>query len=207
MKWFNRILFFGLSIYVHYFLFTKFNVLNIKDFSKILTYNLLCPYPVFSGESFDFLKIISVLGSSFLNYRVFFLFLSDITEGGKNVIKFHSKGKKNYQWNLIKILFPRYSFCFIIQLISIFIASLFIVNLDYNLFSLFRLCVIWFSSELIYMLVVGLMNSSTVLTIILFPLGILLRMMLINYYFILLLGLITLIILKKLLKGKKDVKN
>ncbi len=92
MRWIKRFVFISKSVLtcvMIYLLMTKFNDRHLTDLKQLLTYQILYPFPVFPQENFNFLRVIMILGLSFTSFFMTFLLLSDLSNGGRELVRFH----------------------------------------------------------------------------------------------------------------------
>lgn len=177
MKWTKDILLIGKSIlmcFMIYVLLTKFNDRNLSDASQLIIYQLLYPFPSFSNESLNFLRVIMVLGLSFNSFSLTILLLSELSNASKELIRFHSTSKAMYIGKSLKCLFPQYALEFFLQLFVI-VACMSILKVSWNFQEIFYIFTVWFVIDLCWILLINIYSATAIVTIVAFMVGSLVR--------------------------------
>lgn len=194
MKWYNRIqrlakwLLTGLMIRL---LLVTFNHKGLSAFDQLIIEQMLYPYPNQVGETLDFLRVIMTLGLSFTCFSETILWLMDLSGGSKELIRFHSTNLMSYKLKSLLLIGK----CYITEYISLWmICGLFLLivpNITWTISSLVFLCLAWFVTDLLIFTIIQYYSSAPIWTMFLVMLHILVRYLLMTYWW-LLLGIFTL---------------
>ncbi|VTS36451.1 membrane protein [Streptococcus porcinus] len=107
MKYYNYFYYFGKSIaswWVVFLLLTYYNDLPIQNTTQLVESQLLNPFVIVKGQSLSFMRIIMVLGLSFISFLNSITLVSEICKGFKQLVMIHSKSTIEYQLSLLKLL-------------------------------------------------------------------------------------------------------
>lgn len=97
-----------LTFFILYLLFTRFNFIQEQDFVKLVSKQVLNPFPSQAGERFNFITIITILGLFFNHFYIFLSLISDLSNGSKETIRFHSQTEITFLWKVMKLVFSSY---------------------------------------------------------------------------------------------------
>lgn len=198
MKWDRLGFWFFKSIFIYlmiYLLLVNFNDRNISDSTELIVYQLLYPFPFLPNEQVNFLRVIMILGLSFTSFSNLFLLMGELSEGGRELIRFHSKDIWDYVVKIGQLLFQYYLVEFTIQLIGIVTVLKAFTNASLDIMSLVYLFTSWFMIDTICFLAAQIWTSSSVILIVALTLICLIRYIIITHVIWLIPMLVMLIIL------------
>lgn len=181
MKWARLGFIIGKTTFVYvviYLLFTTFNTRNVTDTTQLVITQLLYPFPMSADEQVDFVKVIMVLGLAFTSFSNLFLLMSELSEGGKELIRFHSKNRLDYILKVGRTILPYYVVEFIIQLLGIVAISLAIPTISLIPTSLLYLVLVWFLVDSGCFLLCQVCSPSSLVVIMCLTISCLLRYLL-----------------------------
>lgn len=184
MRWIKSFVFISKSILTGvmiYLLMTKFNERHLTDLKQLLTHQILYPFPVFPQENFNFLRVIMILGLSFTSFFMTFLLLSDLSNGGRELVRFHSKNGRDYKYKIGKVILPHYLIEFFVQAVCIVGVALTLPSLSWNLAEILYLFVAWFVVDWLCFSMIELYSSSSVIVIVALAGEILVRYLLMTH--------------------------
>lgn len=210
MRWIKRFVFISKSVLtcvMIYLLMTKFNDRHLTDLKQLLTYQILYPFPVFPQENFNFLRVIMILGLSFTSFFMTFLFLSDLSNGGRELVRFHSKNSMDYKYKIGKVVLPHYLVEFIVQAVCIVGVALTLPSLSWNLAEVLYLLVSWFVVDWLCFSMIELYSSSSVIVIMALAGEILVRYLLMTYIGWFVFIIVALFLLESYWRERQHVKN
>ena len=148
-----------------------------------------------------------ILGLSFTSFFMTFLLLSDLSNGGRELVRFHSKNSMDYKYKIGKVVLPHYLVEFIVQAVRIVGVALTLPSLSWNLAEVLYLLVSWFVVDWLCFSMIELYSSSSVIVIMALAGEILVRYLLMTYIGWFVFIIVALFLLESYWRERQHVKN
>lgn len=170
-----------LSWIICFLLLTYYNESNVLDPKELVINQLINPFYSINGQQLSFIKLIMILGFSFVSFLATYKMMAEISADMKMMIRSHCKNTRIYQISLFKIIISIFCKEFLWQVLFIICFISFKYQNIVMLGDVFCLLFIWFFVDSITYLFITYFCSDSVLTIVLISIGIIFRIFFINH--------------------------
>ncbi|EGE54544.1 putative membrane protein [Streptococcus parauberis NCFD 2020] len=170
-----------LSWTICFILLTYYNEFNILDLKELVTNQLISPFPSENEQQLSFIKLIMILGFSFVSFLSTYKMMAEISVDMKMMIKSHCKNERCYQISIMKIIINIFVKEFLWQALFI----LYFLSIKYQsivvVVDVLCLLFVWFLVDSITYFLITYFCSDSVLTIVLISIEIIFRIFFINH--------------------------